>query len=178
MKYLWIMLCLMMVACASPFPDDRIGHLIPVLEFEAWRDAGPSNAGGKSDSGLTVIFGGEVIQATKSGKGYTILVAQYPIVRVPEYHLNKAKRNWFFTKETQVYEFAFSYAGPLELVDVTPGTPIAVLGTTTNPKPVYVKGIPHFVPFMIAECIAILDVDLEVSPPLLFCVPHKEGEKK
>ena len=63
--------CIVLPGCAEkrPFPPEAMENVSPTFHFEAWRDAGPSNPSGKSDSGLKVQLGGRIVQAAKNGKG-------------------------------------------------------------------------------------------------------------
>ena len=79
--------CTLLSGCAAnrPFPQKSRKRSLPTFQFEAWRDAGPSNESGKSDAGIKVELGGRIVQATKNGKGIMIVAEQLPIVNHPAY---------------------------------------------------------------------------------------------
>lgn len=144
-------LCAVLSGCAekSLFPPDITEKVSPTFHFEAWRDAGPSNESGKSDSGIKVMLGGRIVQATKNGKGIVIVAEHLPIVNHPVYGPTEE------TKGTGDHEFAFLYAGELETLDLMRGNRFIVVGTTTSRRPVLVNGIPKTEPFLIADCIHV-----------------------
>src|SRR5574340_1669450 len=74
-------------ACAnnSPFPSEIRDKVTPTFDFQAWRDASPSNPGGKSDSGTKVELGGRIVQVSRDSKGVLIVAEQLPIVKHPVY---------------------------------------------------------------------------------------------
>jgi starvation-inducible outer membrane lipoprotein len=143
--------CTLLSGCAAntPFPSEVTEKVLPTFQFEAWRDAGPSNESGKSDAGIKVELGGRIVQATKNGKGITIVAAQLPIVNHPVYGpMEDAKR-------TGDYEFAFLYPGEIETLDLMKGNRFILVGTTTSRRPILVNGIPKTEPFLIADCIHV-----------------------
>ena len=144
-------LCALLVGCVAnaPFPPDVMDKVSPTFEFEAWRDAGPSNESGKSDSGIKVMLGGRIVQATKNGKGMVIVAEHLPIVNYPVYGPTDD------VTRTGDHEFAFLYEGGLEPLDLMKGNRFIVVGTTTSRRPVLVNGIPKTEPFLIADCIHV-----------------------
>src|SRR5437867_13444371 len=103
-------LCAVLSGCAakSLFPPEVMEKVYPTFHFEAWRDAGPSNESGKSDSGIKVELGGRIVQATKIGKGITIVGEQLPIVSHPIYGPTED------VNRTGDHEFAFLYSGEID----------------------------------------------------------------
>src|SRR5256885_16882242 len=79
--------CAVLSGCAAttPFPPEVMDKVTPTFQFEAWRDAGPTNESGKSDSGIKVLLGGRIVQDTKDSKGIGIVAEQLPIVNHPAY---------------------------------------------------------------------------------------------
>lgn len=146
-----LILCAVLSGCApnTLFSPEVMEKVSPTFHFEAWRDAGPTNESGKSDSGIKVELGGRIVQATKNGKGIVIVAAQLPIVNHPVYGPTED------VKRTGDYEFAFLYAGELETLDLMKGNRFIVVGTTTSRRPVLVNGIPKTEPFLIADCIHV-----------------------
>jgi starvation-inducible outer membrane lipoprotein len=133
----------------TSFPPEIMDKVSPTFQFEAWRDAGPSNEAGKSDAGIKVELGGRIVQATKNGKGMVIVAQHLPIVNSPVYGpAEDAKR-------TGDHEFAFLYEGGLESLDLMKGNRFIIVGTTTGRRPVLVNGIPKTEPFIIADCIHV-----------------------
>jgi hypothetical protein len=124
---------------------------VPPIQFEAWRDAGPSNPSGKSDSGLRLELGGRIIQTVKNDKGVVVVAEQLPIVTKPVY--GPTEEN---VKRTGDYEFAFLYPGELDLQALRSGQRFVVVGTTANRRPVVVNGKPKTEPFLVADCIHIV----------------------
>jgi starvation-inducible outer membrane lipoprotein len=121
----------------------------PTFDFEAWRDASPTNESGKSDAGIKVMLGGRIVRATENGKGLMIVAEQLPIVNHPAYGPTEdVNRNG-------EHEFAFFYEGEIEPLDLMRGNRFLVVGTTTSRRPVLVHGIPKTEPFIIADCIHI-----------------------
>jgi hypothetical protein len=112
-----------------------------VVQFEAWRDAGPSNGSGKSDSGLKLELAGQIIQATKEKNGI-LVVAEYGSAE-------GAQRKGD-------YEFAFLYPGDLNTQALGNGQRFVVVGTTTSRRPVIVNGKPKTEPFLVADCIYLV----------------------
>ncbi|MBI5314802.1 MAG: Slp family lipoprotein [Nitrospirae bacterium] len=144
-------LCAVLSGCApnAPFPPEVMEKVSPTFQFEAWRDAGPTNESGKSDAGIKVMLGGRIVQATKNGKGMVIVAEQLPIVNNPVYGPTED------VKRTGDHEFAFLYEGGLEPLDLMKGNRFIVVGTTTSRRPVLLNGIPKTEPFIIADCIHI-----------------------
>jgi starvation-inducible outer membrane lipoprotein len=143
--------CTLLSGCAAdtPFPPEVMEKVSPIFQFEAWRDAGPTNEAGKSDAGIKVQLGGRIIQAAKNGKGIMIVAEQLPIVNHPVYGPTEDN------KRTGDHEFAFLYSGELEELDLMKGNRFIIVGTTTSRRPVLVNGIPKTEPFLIADCIHV-----------------------
>lgn len=144
-------LCAVLSGCAanSLFPPEVMEKVSPTFQFEAWRDAGPTNEAGKTDSGHKVELGGRIVQATKNGKGIVIVAEQLPIVNHPVYGPTED------VKRTGDYEFAFLYPGELEPQDLKNGNRFVIVGTTTSRRPVVVNGVPKTEPFLVADCIHV-----------------------
>jgi starvation-inducible outer membrane lipoprotein len=144
-------LCAVLSGCAanSLFPPELMEKVSPTFQFEAWRDAGPTNEAGKTDSGHKVELGGRIVQATKNGKGIVIVAEQLPIVKHPVYGPTED------VKRTGDYEFAFLYPGELEPQDLKNGNRFVIVGTTTSRRPVVVNGVPKTEPFLVADCIHV-----------------------
>lgn len=133
----------------TPFPPEVMEKVSPTFQFEAWRDAGPTNESGKSDAGIKIMLGGRIVQATKNGKGMVIVAEHLPIVNHPAYGPTEDFRR------TGDHEFAFLFEGGLEALDLMKGNRFIVVGTTTSRRPVLVNGIPKTEPFIIADCIHV-----------------------
>jgi starvation-inducible outer membrane lipoprotein len=175
--------CTLLSGCAAntPFPPEVTEKVSPTFQFEAWRDAGPTNESGKSDAGIKVELGGRIVQATRNGKGIVIVAEQLPIVNNPAYGPTED------IKQTGDHEFAFLYSGELEALDLMKGNRFIIVGTTTSRRPVLVNGIPKTEPFLIADCIhvwqtggaEIADFKLDVGgglsplPETTYCVAKK-----
>lgn len=146
-----VAVCALMSACAANtlFPPQVMEHVSPTFQFEAWRDAGPSNPSGKSDEGLKVELGGRIVQASKNDKGTVIVAEQLPIVKHPVYGPTED------VKRTGDYEFAFLYPGELDSQAMRRGNRFVIVGTTTSRRPVVVNGASKTEPFMIADCIHV-----------------------
>lgn len=146
-------LCAELSACAakSPFPPEVMGKVAPTFQFEAWRDAGPSNESGKSDAGIKAQLGGRIVQVTENDKGIVIVAEQLPIANYPVYGPREAEQD----SRTGNYEFGFLYTGEIEPLDLMRGNRFIVVGTTTSRRPILMKGIPKTVPFLIADCIHV-----------------------
>ncbi len=144
-------LCAVLSGCAANtlFPPEVVEKISPTFQFEAWRDAGPTNESGKSDAGIKVELGGRLVQATKNGKGIVIVAAQLPIVNHPVYGPTED------VNRTGDYEFAFLFPGEIETLDLMKGNRFIIVGTTTSRRPVLVNGIPKTEPFLIADCIHV-----------------------
>ena len=140
-----------LVGCAAnaPFPPEVMEKVSPTFQFEAWRDAGPTNESGKSDSGIKVMLGGRIVQTTKNGKGMVIIAEHLPIVNYPVYGPTED------VTRTGDHEFAFLYEGVVEPLDLMKGNRLIVVGTTTSRRPVLVNGLPKTEPFLIADCIHV-----------------------
>lgn len=143
--------CVALSGCAAntPFPSQVTEKISPTFQFEAWRDAPPTNPAGKSDSGLHVELGGRLVQASRNGKGIVIVAEQLPIVKHPVYEPTEA------VKRPGDYEFAFLYPGEIEPQDLSNGNRFIIVGTTTSRRPVIVNGVPKTEPFLVADCIHI-----------------------
>jgi hypothetical protein len=153
--------CAMLSGCAAntPFPPEVMEKVAPTFQFEAWRDAGPTNESGKSDAGLKVLLGGRIVQATKDSKGLLIVAEQLPIVNSPVYGPAEGANH-----RSGDHEFAFLYAGGLESLDLMKGNRFIIVGTTTSRRPVLLNGIPKTEPFLIADCIHVWQTGgLEIS---------------
>ena len=144
-------LCTVLSGCAAnaPFPPKVMEKVSPTFQFEAWRDASPTNSAGKSDAGLRVELGGRIVQAIKNGNGIVIVAEQLPIVTHPVYGPTEA------VKRTGDYEFAFLYSGELDPQDLRNGNRFVMVGTTTGRRPVVVNGVPKTEPFLVADCIHV-----------------------
>jgi starvation-inducible outer membrane lipoprotein len=134
----------------APFPPEVMEKVSPIFQFEAWRDAGPTNESGKSDAGIKIMLGGRIVQVTKNGTGIVIVAEQLPIVNHPAYGPAEGE-----VKRPGDHEFAFLYEGALEARDLMKGNRFIVVGTTTSRRPVLVNGIPKTEPFIIADCIHV-----------------------
>ena len=143
--------CAVLAGCAAntPFPSPVMEKVSPTFEFEAWRDAPPSNEAGKTDAGHKVELGGRIVQASRNGKGIVIVAEQLPIVNHPVYGPTED------LNRTGDYEFAFLYPGELESLDLRNGNRFVMVGTTTSRRPVVVNGMPKTEPFLIADCIHV-----------------------
>lgn len=144
-------ICVVLSGCAAHtlFPSQVMEKVAPTFQFEAWRDAPPTNPAGKSDSGLKVELGGRIIQTFRNGKGIVIVAEQLPIVKHPQY--GPAEE----IKRTGDYEFAFLYPGALEPQALTKGNRFIIVGTTTSRRPVMVNGVSKTEPFLVADCIHV-----------------------
>ena len=144
--------CGLLSGCAAntPFPPKVMEKVSPTFQFEAWRDASPSNPSGQADAGIRVELGGRIVQASKNGKGFVIVAEQLPIVKHPVYGPTEdVKRN------DGNYEFAFLYPGELEPQALRNGNRFLVVGTTTSRRPVVVNGVSKTEPFLVADCIHV-----------------------
>lgn len=133
----------------SPFPSDVRNKVTPTFDFTAWREASPSNPGGKSDSGTKVELGGRIVQASKSAKGILIVAEQLPIVNSPAYGPSDS-----LTRKGE-YEFAFLYPEDLSLETFKNGNRFVMVGTTSGRTPVMVNGAPKSEPYLVADCIHV-----------------------
>jgi len=152
-RLITLTLCAVLSACApnTPFPPEVMEKVSPTIQFEAWRDAGPSNESGKSDAGIKIQLGGRIIQVTEDGKGIVIVAEQLPIANYPVYGPREREQD----TKTGTYEFAFLYAGEIEPLDLMRGNRFIVVGTTTSRRPLLMRGIPKTVPFLLADCIHV-----------------------
>jgi starvation-inducible outer membrane lipoprotein len=146
-------LCAVLSACAAntPFPPEVMEKVSPTFQFEAWRDASPTNESGKSDAGIKVQLGGRIVQATEDGKGIVIVAAHLPIVNYPVYGPTETEE----VMKTGDYVFAFLFTGEIEPLDLMRGNRFIVVGTTTSRRPIRVNGMPRAAPFLIADCIHV-----------------------
>lgn len=133
----------------SPFPAEVRDKVSPTFDFTAWREAAPSNPGGKSDSGMKVELGGRIVQASKNGKGILIVAEQLPIVKRPVYGPTESN-----TRKGE-YEFAFLYPDDLSPDALRNGNRFVMVGTTSGRTPVMVNGAPKSEPYLVADCIHI-----------------------
>ena len=147
-----VSVCAVLSGCAAhtPFPPEVMDKVSPTFHFEAWRDAGPTNESGKSDSGIKVLLGGRIVQVTKDSKGLVIVAEQLPIVNNPAYGPTDVNGT-----RTGDHEFAFLYAGGLESLDLMKGNRFIIVGTTTSRRPILLNGLPKTEPFLIADCIHV-----------------------
>jgi starvation-inducible outer membrane lipoprotein len=143
--------CAMLSGCAAntPFPPEVMDKVSPTFDFEAWRDAGPTNESGKSDAGIKVLLGGRIVQVTNDSKGIVIVAGQLPIVSYPAYGPMED------VNRIGEHEFAFLYDGEIEPLDLMRGNRFLIVGTTTSRRPVLLRGIPKTEPFIIADCIHV-----------------------
>lgn len=143
--------CVVLSGCAAntPFPPNVMERVSPIFQFEAWRDASPSNEAGKTDSGHRVELGGRIVQASRKGQGIVIVAEQLPIVK---HHVYGPTDD---VKRTGDYEFAFFYPGELEPQDLKNGNRFVMVGTTTSRRPVVVNGVPKTAPFLVASCVHV-----------------------
>jgi hypothetical protein len=145
-------ICALLGGCAAntPFPPEIVDKISPTFQFEAWRDAGPTNESGKSDAGIKVMLGGRIVQAHKNGKGIVIVAEHLPIVKDPVYGPTEGEG-----KRSGDHEFAFLYEGGLDSLDLMKGNRFVVVGITTGRRPVLLNGIPKTEPFLVADCIHV-----------------------
>lgn len=138
-------------ACAnnSPFPSEVREKVSPTFDFQAWREASPSNPGGKSGSGMKVELGGRIVQVSKESKGILIVAEQLPIVKRPVYGPTDSG-----TRKGE-YEFAFLYPSDIPLDTLRNGNRFVMVGTTSGRKPVVVNGAPKTEPYLVADCIHV-----------------------
>ena len=147
--------CAMLSGCAatSPFPSKVMEKVSPTFDFEAWRDASPTNGAGKSDAGLTVELGGRIVEAFRNGTGIVIVAKHLPIVTRPVYGPVES------IEQKGDHEFAFLYSGELNPQDLKNGNRFVMVGTTTGRRPVVVNGMPKTEPFVVASCIHVWQTD-------------------
>ena len=148
-----VAVCALMAACASnsPFPPKVMDTVPPGVQFEAWRDAGPSNPAGKSDAGLRLELAGRIIQTIKDEKGVVVVAEQLPIVTQPVYGPTDENLG-----RKGNYEFAFLYPGELSTQALSSGQRFVVVGTTASRRPFVVNGKPKTEPFLVADCVHIV----------------------
>src|SRR6476660_7745612 len=72
--------CAVLSGCAAhtPFPPEVMEKVVPTFQFEAWRDAGPTNESGKSDSGIRVLLGGRIVIGETTTSSRPVLVNGIP----------------------------------------------------------------------------------------------------
>jgi starvation-inducible outer membrane lipoprotein len=133
----------------SPFPAEVRDRVVPTFDFQAWRNASPSNPGGKSDSGTKVELGGRIVQVSKDSKGTLIVAEQLPIVKHPVYGPTDAG------SRKGEFEFSFLYPGELNAETLRNGNRFIVIGTTSGRKPIVVNGAPKTEPYLVADCIHV-----------------------
>lgn len=145
-------LCAVVPACTTNtlFPAEVMDHVSPTFQFEAWRDAGPSNPAGKSDAGLKVELGGRIVHSYKNGKGIVVVAEELPIVKHPAYGPTEDVK-----RKGADFEFAFLYPGDLDPRAMVRGNRFIIVGTTTNRRAVLVGGVTKTEPFLIADCIHV-----------------------
>jgi starvation-inducible outer membrane lipoprotein len=144
-------LCAMVSGCTTttPFPSKVMEKVSPTFDFEAWREASPTNGAGKSDAGLTVELGGRIVEASRNGNGIVIVAKHLPIVTHPVYGAAES------IDRKGDHEFAFLYSGDLDPQDLKNGNRFIIVGTTTGRRPVVVNGMPKTEPFIVASCIHV-----------------------
>ena len=144
-------LCAVLSACVAntPFPPEVMDKVSPTFDFDAWRDAGPTNESGKSDAGIKVLLGGRIVQVTNDSKGIVMVAQQLPIVNYPVYGPMED------VNRLGEHEFALAYEGEIEPLDLMRGNRFLIVGTTTSRRPVLVRGIPKTEPFIIADCLHV-----------------------
>lgn len=146
----------LLAACAakSPFPQEVQDKVLPggglYAQFEAWRDASPSNGSGRSDSGLKLEFGGRIIQAVRNNEGVVVVAEQLPMARGVTYGpVESVERKGDYT-------FAFLYPSDIDTQSLSNGSRFVVVGTTTSRRPVVINGKYKTAPFMVADCIYLV----------------------
>jgi len=144
--------CVLVSGCTAPplFPPKATEQLSPTFQFEAWRDASPTNPGGVSDSGTKVELGGRMVQSSRNGKGTVIVAEQLPIVKHPVYGPAETEK-----PRTGDFEFAILYPGELEPQALRNGNRFVVVGMTNGRKPIIVNGVPKSEPYLVADCIHV-----------------------
>lgn len=142
---------LTVIGCAptTPFPPQAMEKVSPNFDFDAWKEASPTNVGGKSDAGTKVELGGRIVQANPSGKGALVVAEQLPIKNHPVYGPTDAG------KRAGSYEFALQYPEELPADALRSGNRFVVIGTTQGRKSVVVNGAPKSEPFLMADCIHV-----------------------
>src|SRR5215467_10923623 len=143
----WVLL----PACSnSPFPPKVMDNVSPTFQFEAWRDASPSNESGVSASGTKVELGGRMVQYSKNGKDTVIVAEQLPIVKHPVYGPAEPDK-----PRPGDWEFTVVYPGQIEPSALRNGNRFLVVGKTSGRKPVVVNGVPKTEPYLVADCIHV-----------------------
>ena len=114
------------IGCAptTPFPPKAMEKVAPNFDFDAWKEASPTNVSGKSDSGTKVQLGGRIVQVNPSEKGTLVVAEQLPIANRPVYGPTDTGQR------TGSYEFALQYAGELPADALRFGNRFIVVGTT------------------------------------------------
>ena len=148
-------MCTALSGCAAttPFPPKVMEKVSPTFDFQAWRDASPTNGAGKSDAGLTVELGGRIVEASRNGNGIVIVAKHLPIVTHPVYGPTES------FEQNGDHEFAFLYSGDLDPQDLKNGNRFVMVGTTTSRRPVVVNGVPKTEPFVVASCLHVWQAD-------------------
>ena len=143
--------CTVLSGCAAttPFPPNVMEKVSPTFDFQAWRDASPTNGAGKSDAGLTIALGGRIVEASRNGKGIVIVAKHLPIATHPVYGPTES------FEQKGDHEFAFLYSGELDPQDLKNGNRFVMVGTTTGRRPVVVHGVPKTEPFVVASCLHV-----------------------
>lgn len=147
-----VALLVLLPACNAnaPFPPDVMDRVSPTFQFEAWRDASPSNESGISGSGTKVELGGRMVQSSKNGKDIVIVAEQLPIVKHPVYGPAEPDK-----PRAGDYEFTVVYPGQIEPSALKNGNRFVVVGKTGGRKPVVVNGVPKTEPYLVADCIHV-----------------------
>ena len=172
------------IGCAptTPFPPKAMEKVAQNFDFDAWKEASPTNVSGKSDSGTKVQLGGRIVQVNPSEKGTLVVAEQLPIANRPVYGPTDTGQR------TGSYEFALQYAGELPADALRFGNRFIVVGTTQGRKSVVVDGAPKSEPFLVADCIPSwqtgtssiqgfkVDVGAGFStlPEQTYCAPEKK----
>jgi hypothetical protein len=121
----------------------------PTFDFEAWKDAPPTNVTGKSDAGHLVQLGGRIVQASHSPKGTLIVAEQLPIANHPVFGPKEP------AKRAGDYEFALQYPEQLPPGALRFGNRFIVVGTTKGRTNVVVDGAPKTEPLLVVDCIHV-----------------------
>ena len=144
--------CVWVSACTTSklFPQEVMEGVAPSFQFEAWRDAAPSNSAGISDGGLRVQLGGRIVRASQDSTGVVIVAEQLPIVQHPAYGPTED-----VNRMDGDYEFAFLYPGELPPQTLRNGNRFIVVGTTTKRRSVTIDGLTRSEPFLVADCVHV-----------------------
>jgi len=172
------------IGCAptTPFPPKAMEKVAPNFDFDAWKEASPSNVSGKSDAGTKVELGGRIVQANPSGKGALVVAEQLPIKHHPVYGPTDPGTR------SGSYEFALQYPDELPADALRFGNRFVVVGTTQGRKSVVVDGAPKSEPFLVADCIHIwqtgtssiqgfkedVGAGFSTLPEQTYCAPEKK----